>query len=103
MSGPALFAVALGGIIGSGLLAFVGIRARSGAWSVMLGSAAALLVLLCFGFVIITPWPGDAAARTLCDRAVAILSTEGGDLAEITRAGIVVHELSCSWRRRLRS
>jgi hypothetical protein len=52
--------------------------------------------------VIILPVPHETQARELCDRAVnALLNSK--DLVEVTRAGIIVNQVSCDIPRRLPS
>ena len=56
--------------------------------------------IVAFGYLL--AWvPGyQEAGRRLCDRAVDAL-VRSNDLVEVQRAGIIIHELDCSIRRRL--
>jgi hypothetical protein len=71
------------------------------AWRVLLPAAVVMVAMgLATGFVIMLPWPHEAAASRQCDSAVhTVLATH--DEIELQRAAFIVYRLDCSMRRRL--
>jgi hypothetical protein len=52
--------------------------------------------------VLVLPFSHETQTRELCDRAVSAL-LNSKDLVEVTRAGIIVNQVSCDIPRRLSS